>query len=106
MKRLRPHQIKQGYHIASISYPLVNEGALQPAMLESALRSVQFIRFKAEEWKIDTSRIVATGGSAGGCSSLLIALHEMALPTLKVPIPWKDFHPESREPRSQGPRPR
>ena len=73
---LRPHQLKQGYHIASISYPLVNEGALQPAMLNSALRAVQFLRFKAVEWKIDSSRIVATGGSAGGCSSLLIALHD------------------------------
>ena len=73
---LRPHQLKQGYHIASISYPLVNEGAVQPAMLNSALRAVQFLRFKAVEWKIDSSRIVATGGSAGGCSSLLIALHD------------------------------
>jgi acetyl esterase/lipase len=73
---LRPHQLKQGYHIASISYPLVHEGALQPAMLNSALRAVQFLRFKAVEWQIDCSRIVATGGSAGGCSSLLIALHD------------------------------
>jgi acetyl esterase/lipase len=73
---LRPHQLKQGYHVASISYPLVNEGALQPAMLDSALRAVQFLRFNAKEWNIDTNRIVATGGSAGGCSSLLIALHD------------------------------
>ena len=73
---LRPHQLKQGYHLASISYPLVNEGALQPAMLDSALRAVQFLRFNAKEWNIDTNRIVATGGSAGGCSSLLIALHD------------------------------
>ncbi len=73
---LRPYQMKAGYHIASISYPLVNEGARQPAMLNSALRAVQFLRFKAKEWKIDPDRIVATGGSAGGCSSLLIALHD------------------------------
>jgi acetyl esterase/lipase len=73
---LRPYQLKLGYHIASISYPLVNEGAIQPAMLNSALRAVQFLRYKAKEWKIDSSRIVATGGSAGGCSSLLIALHD------------------------------
>ena len=65
---LRPYQMKAGYHIASISYPLVNEGARQPAMLNSALRTVQFLRFKAKEWKIDPDRIVATGGSAGGCS--------------------------------------
>jgi acetyl esterase/lipase len=87
---LRPHQLKQGYHIASISYPLVNEGAVQPAMLNSALRAVQFLRYKAKEWKIDSSRIVATGGSAGGCSSLLIALHDdIANP--KSPDPVKRF---------------
>ena len=87
---LRPHQLKQGYHIASISYPLVNEGALQPAMLNSALRAVQFLRFKAVEWKIDSSRIVATGGSAGGCSSLLIALYDdIANP--KSPDPVERF---------------
>ena len=87
---LRPHQLKQGYHIASISYPLVNEGAVQPAMLNSALRAVQFLRYKAKEWKIDSSRIVATGGSAGGCSSLLIALHDdIANP--KSPDPVERF---------------
>jgi len=87
---LRPHQLKQGYHIASISYPLVNEGALQPAMLNSALRAVQFLRYKANQWKIDSSRIVATGGSAGGCSSLLIALHDdIANP--KSPDPVERF---------------
>ena len=87
---LRPHQLKQGYHIASISYPLVNEGAVQPAMLNSALRAVQFLRYKAKEWKIDSSCIVATGGSAGGCSSLLIALHDdIANP--KSPDPVERF---------------
>ena len=87
---LRPHQLKQGYHIASISYPLVNEGAVQPAMLNSALRAVQFLRYKAKDWKIDSSRIVATGGSAGGCSSLLVALHDdIANP--KSPDPVERF---------------
>ena len=84
---LRPYQLKLGYHIASISYPLVNEGAVQPAMLDSALRAVQFLRFKAKEWKIESSRIVATGGSAGGCSSLLIALHDdIANPESSDPV--------------------
>jgi acetyl esterase/lipase len=73
---LRPHQIRNGYSVASISYPLVNEGAKQPEMLDAALRSVQFLRFKAKEWNIDPQRIVVTGGSAGGCSSLLVALHD------------------------------
>lgn len=72
----RPYEMKAGYHTASISYPLVNEGGQQPEMLNAALRAVQFLRYKAEEWNIDPDRIVLTGGSAGGCSSLLVALHD------------------------------
>lgn len=84
---LKPHQIKQGYSIASISYPLVNEGAQQPEMLNAALRAVQFIRYKAKEWNIDPKRIVVTGGSAGGCSSLLVALHDdVANPESNDPV--------------------
>ena len=73
---MHSREMKRGYHHASISYPLVNEGAVQPAMLNSALRAVQFLRYKAAEWNIDPQRIVVTGGSAGGCSSLLVALHD------------------------------
>jgi len=69
-------QLNPGYHFASISYPLVNEGARQPEMLHAALRAVQFLRYKAKEWNIDPQRIVVTGGSAGGCLSLLVALHD------------------------------
>lgn len=83
----RPHQLQHGYHVASITYPLVNEGAVQPAMLDAALRAVQFLRFKATEWNINPDRIVVTGGSAGGCSSLLIALHDdVADPTSNDPV--------------------
>ena len=72
----RPRHFSGPYHLASISYPLVNDGGRQPEMLEAALRAVQFLRFKADEWTIDPTRIVLTGGSAGGCSSLLVALHD------------------------------
>lgn len=84
---LHPNRLKQGYHMASISYPLVNEGALQPAMLNAALRAVQFLRYKAKDWNIDPNRIVVTGGSAGGCSSLLVALHDdVADPSSSDPV--------------------
>lgn len=73
---MHKNHLNPGYHYASISYPLVNEGAVQPAMLNAALRAVQFLRYKAEEWNIDPQRIVVSGGSAGGCSSLLVALHD------------------------------
>ncbi len=73
---IHSRDLKKGYHHESISYPLVNEGAVQPAMLDSALRAVQFLRSKAKEWNIDPQRIAVSGGSAGGCSSLLVALHD------------------------------
>ena len=38
-----PSQLQKGYHLASISYPLVNEGGRQPQMLHAALRAVQFL---------------------------------------------------------------
>ena len=44
----RPSQLQKGYHLASISYPLVNEGGKQPQMLNAALRAVQFLRYKAQ----------------------------------------------------------
>ena len=46
-----------------------------------------FVRSKASEWNIDKKRVGATGGSAGGCSSLWLAFHDdMAEPTSKDPI--------------------
>lgn len=84
---IRPREMKKGYHHASISYPLVNDGAVQPAMLNSALRAVQFLRYKAEEWRIDPQRIAVTGVSAGGCSGLLVALHDdVANPESSDPV--------------------
>ena len=45
------------------------------APLEDAARALQFVRSKAKEWNIDTTRIGASGGSAGACSSLWLAFH-------------------------------
>jgi acetyl esterase/lipase len=46
------------------------------ACVEDAARALQTIRSKASEWKIDPNRIGATGGSAGACTSLWLALHD------------------------------
>ena len=76
-----------GYHTASINYPLVSNGDIQPAMAHAAARAVQFIRYKAEEWNIDPSRIMLTGGSAGAASSMWLATHDdMANPDSEDPI--------------------
>ena len=55
--------------------------------LEDAARAVQFLRSKAGEWNIDKTRIAATGGSAGACSSLWLAFHDdMAKPDSPDPV--------------------
>lgn len=45
------------------------------------------MRSKAAEWNIDKSRIGASGGSAGACSSLWLAFHDdMADPNSQDPV--------------------
>jgi len=57
------------------------------APLHDAARALQFVRSKAAEWNIDKQRIGASGGSAGACSSLWLALHnDMAEPKSNDPI--------------------
>ena len=78
---------KNQYHTIAIAYPLVSSGDIQPAMANSAARAIQFIRYKAKEWNIDTNRILLTGGSAGAASSMWLAAHDdMADPNSDDPI--------------------
>jgi acetyl esterase/lipase len=71
-----------GIAVAAINYRYVKQAAAQKveppvkAPLEDAARALQLIRSKAGEWKLDRKRVGATGGSAGGCSSLWLALHD------------------------------
>lgn len=69
-----------GISVAANNYRLTrhSEGVVPPvkAPLYDSARTVQFLRSKAKEWNIDTSRIGLAGGSAGACSSLWIAYHD------------------------------
>jgi acetyl esterase/lipase len=85
--------LANGISVVAINYRYVQNGVeekLEPpvkAPLEDAARALQFVRSKAVEWNLDKKRIGATGGSAGGCSSLWLAFHDdMADPTSKDPI--------------------
>ena len=74
--------LKAGISVVAINYRYVQNGVEQKieppvkAPLEDAARALQFTRSKAREWNIDKKRIGATGGSAGGCSSLWLAFHD------------------------------
>jgi acetyl esterase/lipase len=93
-KRINPQPfLAKGISVVAINYRYVKNGVeenVKPpvkAPLEDAARALQFVRSKAAEWNIDRKRIGATGGSAGGCSSLWLAFHDdMADPNSKDPI--------------------
>jgi acetyl esterase/lipase len=82
-----------GISVAAINYRYVQQGVemkVEPpvkAPVGDAARALQFIRSKAGEWNLDKKRVGATGGSAGGCSSLWLALHDdLADPNSSDPV--------------------
>lgn len=93
-KKTNPNSfLAKGISVVATNYRYiqngVEEGVKPPvkAPLEDAARALQFIRSKAAEWNLDKTRIGATGGSAGGCSSLWLAFHDdLADPDSDDPI--------------------
>jgi acetyl esterase/lipase len=88
-----PNFLREGISVVAINYRYVSQaydaGVKPPvkAPLHDAARALQFVRSKAAEWNIDPTRIGATGGSAGACSSLWLAFHpDMADPNSEDPI--------------------
>ena len=85
--------LKAGISVVAINYRLVTEATakgIKPPVkwpLEDAARAVQFVRSKAKDWNLDKTRIAATGGSAGACSSLWLLYHDdLADPKSTDPI--------------------
>ena len=74
--------LAQGISVVAINYRLIKhaeaEGVTPPvkAPLHDAARALQFVRSQAAAWNLDQTRIGATGGSAGACSSLWLAFHD------------------------------
>ncbi len=82
-----------GISVASVNYRFLvdaNAAGVTPPLqwpLQDAARALQFIRSKAGEWNLDKDRIAASGVSAGGCSSLWLAMHDdMADPASDDPV--------------------
>uniref|UniRef100_A0A7C2PB77 Alpha/beta hydrolase n=1 Tax=Schlesneria paludicola TaxID=360056 RepID=A0A7C2PB77_9PLAN len=90
---LLPEMLKNGISVVSIEYRFIQEaiadGVTPPVKgpLHDAARALQFVRNKAGEWNLDKTRIAASGGSAGACSSLWLAFHDdLADPKSDDPI--------------------
>ncbi len=89
---IKPY-LDAGISVASLNYRFIEQAMadkVEPPVKGSvgdAARALQTIRSKAKEWNIDPARIGATGGSAGACTSLWLALHDdLADPTSDDPI--------------------
>lgn len=83
--------LEAGISVVAINYRYLRQaGEMSPpvkAPLMDAARALQFVRSKAKEWNIDGSRIAATGGSAGACTSLWLAYHDdLADPDSEDPV--------------------
>jgi acetyl esterase/lipase len=93
LNEVLPGVLKAGISVVSVEYRFIPEatadGVTPPVKgpLHDAARALQFVRSKAGEWNIDKKRIGASGGSAGACSSLWLALHsDLADPQASDPV--------------------
>ncbi len=88
-----PALLTSGISVASVEYRFIAEATADKVVppvkgpLHDAARALQFIRSKAAEWNIDKTRIAASGGSAGACTSLWLAFHpDLADPASSDPV--------------------
>ncbi len=76
-----------GVSVASINYRYLAPGVTVLDVLHDAARAVQLLRSKADEWRIDGTRVAAFGESAGGSLSLWLAFHgDLANPASSDPV--------------------
>jgi len=80
--------LESGVSVATINYRFMNEPpyGILSSMLDSK-RCLQFIRYNAEKYNIDKTRIACSGGSAGAGTSLWLAFSDdMAVPESEDPV--------------------
>jgi acetyl esterase/lipase len=82
-----------GISVVSVEYRTIKDATadkvvppVKAPMLDCA-RALQLCRSKAKEWNLDKTRVAASGGSAGGCTSLWLAFHDdLADPASADPV--------------------
>ena len=77
--------LEAGLTVMAINYRLTGEAVFPQHYMDSA-RAIQYARYHAKDFNIDPKRVAATGGSAGGMTSL-----------------WIGFHDDMKDPRSSDP---
>jgi len=75
-KLIQP-MLDNGISVATIDYRLTDGGANPyPIPMHDGARALQFLRYNAEKYNLDKTRIASTGGSAGGCMTLWLGMHD------------------------------
>lgn len=73
-----PKCLAAGIAMIAVEYRFLKDaGDVKPPVkvgLDDIIQAIRFIRAKADEWRIDVSRMGLTGSSAGGCACLFAAL--------------------------------
>jgi hypothetical protein len=78
--------LKAKISVAALNYRLIDQAPL-PAAHHDCRRSLQFLRSKSEEWRLDKARFGAFGGSAGAQLCMYLAFHDdMAKPDSDDPV--------------------
>ena len=67
--------LEAGFAVMAINYRLTGE-AVFPQHFMDAARAIQYARHHAKEFNIDPKLVAATGGSAGGMTSLWLGFHD------------------------------
>ncbi|MCA9065783.1 MAG: alpha/beta hydrolase, partial [Planctomycetaceae bacterium] len=80
--------LNAGISLAAIHYRFVDgQDVVFPMPQHDGARAVQFLRTKAADWNLDSSRIACFGGSAGAGISMWIAFHDdLADPDADDPV--------------------
>ncbi len=71
--RVCSRYVEKGFVCASVDYRLAKV-ATAPAAVTDVLHAAQWFEKNAKKYKVDTRRIVVTGGSAGGHLSLMVGM--------------------------------
>jgi len=78
-EKLSPLQLTKmleaGFAVMAINYRLTGEAVFPQHYMDCA-RAIQYARFHAKDFNINPDRVGATGGSAGGMTSLWIGFHD------------------------------
>jgi acetyl esterase len=78
-EKLSPLQLTKmleaGFAVMAINYRLTPEAVFPQHFMDSA-RAIQYARYHAKDFNIDPQRVAATGGSAGGLTSLWLGFHD------------------------------